>query len=242
MISKYFARSRHLAIVLFIGLGVGPVPAFAGGFGLALESEWTSAENDANIPFNPGRVNRDFDQHMGGVGFSYDTNIARDEPWNYRFKVGYRIGRREPDDDSTVRVNRRIDSEDPDEELISYEPDNETVQGFTLHQAVGYGFWRKEHHRIWAGPSVRLNVDWYGPVTNLDVIDVAIGAGPEIGINQHITDRLSVSLSASYNIMWLSESLRVTGKDRKFDGYQHMGAVALTIFWRTVDDVFEPRD
>ncbi len=235
-------RGGFIAFVAAVMAQSGATPAFAGGYGLTLESEWTSSKIDDAIPFNPGRVDRGFDQHTGGIGFSYDTNVARDTRWNYRFKIGYRTGRREFDDDSAIRVPRRTDREDPDEELIEFEQKNETVHAFTLHQAVGYGFLREKNYRVWAGPSVRLNVDFHNPVTNLDVVNVAIGAGPEVGLNQHITDRLSVSLTATYNFMYLSETFQLTDVNRKFDGYQHMGAVALTLFWRSEDDVFESND
>ncbi|MDP6980007.1 MAG: hypothetical protein QF570_15615 [Myxococcota bacterium] len=235
-------KCGFVALVAAVAILSGSQPALAGGYGVSLESEWTSSRIDDAIPSNEGRVDRDFDQHMGGIGFSYDGNVARDEPWNYRVKVGYRIGRREFDKDPTIRVERRTDQEDVDEELIEFKQKNETIHAFTLHQTVGYGFIREKNYRAWAGPSVRLNVDFHNPTTNLDIVNVSIGGGPEIGVNQHITDRLSVSLTASYNFMYLAETFQLTGPDREFDGYQHMGAVAITLFWRSEDDVFDSDD
>jgi len=69
--------------------------AHAGGYGIYTEDEhaWTSIEGD--LPFNtPLKINRDFDDSMGGVGFLYDTNVATDTLINYRIRVGYRAGKR----------------------------------------------------------------------------------------------------------------------------------------------------
>ena len=68
--------------------------AHAGGYGLYTEFEhaWTSVDGD--LAFNSGKVNRDFDDSMGGVGFLYDTNVATDTLINYRIRVGYRAGKR----------------------------------------------------------------------------------------------------------------------------------------------------
>ena len=239
MIPMFKAPARPLALLVVASLLGAAAPAWAGGFGLALETEWTNSDISDAIPFNEGRVNRDFDQWMGGIGFSYDTNVAADELVNYRMKVGYRVGRRTYDDKRTFNVPRRVESVDPDQETLVVDQDEETVNAFTLHQTVGFGFVRNERFRVWAGPSVRLNVDWYTPTTDLDVVNVAIGMGPEIGVNYHVSDRLSLSLSASYNYMYLSESLELTGPDTRFDGGQHMAALALTFFWRTVDDTFD---
>lgn len=226
-----------LAVLLSLSPLVAP-EARAGGYGAALEYEWTDSDISEPIPFNPGRTQRDFEQHMGGFQFVYDTNVARDEVLNYRVRVGFRVGERKYDDKQDVRVPRRTDDEDPDEETISFEQDEESLWGFTFHQTVGYGFLRDERYRVWAGPSVRLNVDWHSPTTNLDVINVAFGAGPELGINYHLSDRISLGLTATYNIMYLSEVLQVNGPDRDFDGYQHMGAIAIHFFWRSEDDAF----
>lgn len=213
--------------------------ANAGGFGLYNEGEFTRAELDRFLTLNTGKVNRDFEQGMWGIGFSYDTNVARDTPWNYRFKVGYRHGERKYDENDRITVTRRTDSQDPDEITIRFVPKTKTVNGFTFAQTLGYGFLRDPDYRLWAGPSFRLNVDWQDIVTDLDTVDVSVGGGPEFGVNYHLSDRWTVAGSVAYNFMYLSQSFEVTGKDRKFEGYQHEVALTLTFFWRTENDRFE---
>jgi len=214
--------------------------ARAGGYGLYNEGELTKSKIDTVIPFNnPTDVTRDFEQGMWGIGLSYDSNIARDEPFNYRFKVGFRLGKRDYDDDEEIVIPRETDSQDPDEIPLRFKPETKTLNGFTFHQTLGYGLLRDESYRFWVGPSMRLNVDWQNIITNLDTIDVSVGGGPELGINYHINKRISLSGSIAYNFMYLSQSFETTGEDRDFDGYQHLLGITFTVFWRTEDDFFE---
>ncbi len=215
--------------------------AHAGGYGLYNSVEITIAELDGAIPFNAGKVNRNFEQNPWSIGFVYDSNVARDEPWNYRARVGYRRGKRKYDKHDTIRISRRADTEDPDEKILTFEPKDKNVDGFTFNQAVGYGLLRDESFRIWAGPSLRLNVDWQGIVTDLDTIDVSVGGGPEIGINYHVSDRISLAGSVAYQFMYLNQSFETLGDDESIDGYQHLVGVTLTVFWRTEDDRFDSK-
>lgn len=238
-------RSRgwgRLALgLLGIALSIADSGARAGGYGLYNEGELAKSKIDARIPFNTDTVVRDYEQAMWGIGFSYDTNVARDAPWNYRFRVGMRYGKRDFDQHDTIFVGRRIEEEDPDEKVLSYDPKTDTLFGFTLHQTIGYGLLRNESLRLWAGPSLRLDVEWQNLVTNLDSVDVSIGAGPELGINYHVSDRISLAGSVAYDFMYAKETFQVDGPNRQLDGYEHIVSAAITIFWRTEDDRFEAR-
>ncbi len=214
--------------------------AWAGGYGIYLEGEISDAWVDDYIPFaNSGRkVIRDFRSGMGGLGFVYDTNIARDEPINYRFKIGYRYGQRKWDKTDTITVPRNLDKPNAFAQVITFEPKSRSAQGLTLNQTLGYGFVRNQAYRVWAGPTVRLNIDWYGVATDLDIVDVAFGGGPEIGINYHLGDNLSVGASVSYNFLYLGEHFETTGDDQRFDGYQHLLALSISVFFRSEFDRF----
>jgi hypothetical protein len=231
--------------------GLMPGAAQAGGYGFYLESEFSDASIKDKFSFDDDKTNRGFESAKGGFGFVYDTNVARDEPLNYRVKVGYRHGRREFDDESEISIPEQVPiaSQNPPmvpppagtkiDDPITFTPKNETVPGLTLNQTLGYGFVRRPLYRIWAGPTLRFNVDWYGVTTDLDVVDLAIGGGPEVGFNYHLSDRLSLSTTLSYNYLYIAEHFETTGEDYRLDGGQHLLAFSINLFYRTVTDRFD---
>ena len=214
--------------------------AHAGGHGLYAEFEhaWTSIEGD--LTFNsPVKVNRDFDDSMGGVGFLYDTNVATDTLINYRVRVGYRAGKRNWNKKRTVTLESRTCQEDPLCESSEFKQDSETVQGLTFNQTLGFGLIRRPEYRVWMGPTMRVNVDWYGADTHLDIVDVSVGGGPEIGVNYHLNDRMSATASFSYNFMYFGEYFETVGHDKRFDGSQHLLTLSVGFLFRTEFDLFE---
>ncbi len=201
---------RLLRVALAVAmLGFGSGVAQAGGYGGYLEGEFSfSGINDHG-------VDRGFEAQMGGLGLIYDGNIAVDELLNYRLGFGYRLGSRDLDDGGT-----------------------ETVNGLTLDQTLGLGFLRNSLVRVWAGPSLRLNFDWYGNAGDVDIMDVSIGVGPRFGVNLHVTDRISLTSSVAYHYMYLSENLESQGLNQTIDGPQHMVGLNLGILWRSEDDIW----
>jgi hypothetical protein len=214
--------------------------AHAGGYGIYTEDEhaWTSIEGD--LSFNsPVKVNRDFDGFMRGVGFLYDTNVATDTLINYRVRVGYRAGKRNWNKKRTVTLESRTCQEDPLCESSEFKQDSETVQGLTFNQTLGFGLIRRPEYRVWMGPTMRVNVDWYGADTHLDIVDVSVGGGPEIGVNYHLNDRMSATASFSYNFMYFGEYFETVGHDKRFDGSQHLLTLSVGFLFRTEFDLFE---
>ena len=215
--------------------------AHAGGYGLYAEFEhaWTSV--DGNLAFNsPVEINRDFDDSMGGVGFMYDTNVATDTLMNYRVRVGYRAGKRNWDKKrEDIIFATRTSQEDPLGESSTFSQDSETVQGLTFNQTLGFGLIRRPDYRVWMGPTMRVSVDWYGATTDLDIVDVSVGGGPEIGLNYHLSDRMSATASFSYNFMYFGEYFETTGHDQRFDGSQHLLTLSVGFLFRTEFDLFE---
>ncbi|MFT5444366.1 MAG: hypothetical protein ACI8W3_003421 [Myxococcota bacterium] len=191
-------------------LGFAAPAAHAGGKGVYLEGEFASSNLDDH------GINRSFDAKMGGLGFLYDGNVEADNALNYRLQFGYRLGKRELDKHS-----------------------DQTVNGLTLDNTLGYGLLRSELVRVWAGPSLRLNVDWYSSVGDVDIVDVGVGIGPRIGMNMHLTDTLSLTTSVAYHYMYLSELLESEGVNRTIDGPQHIVGVNIGFLWRGVNDVWE---
>lgn len=233
------AVRRHAIAVAVLAAFVMPSgSSSAGGHGVFFESEYSDASIEKSLSFNDGRVNRDFDGFMFGAGYIYDTNIATDNPISYRIRLGYRVGKRTPDDKTTIILANRLAPEDSDISDTIAPVKSKTAQGVTLSQTVAYGFIRNETYRIWAGPTVRLNADWYGLATNVDVVDIAFGGGPEIGINYHLNDRISLTSSLAYSVLYFAEHFESKGKDPTFKGYQHHVGLTFSVLWRNIDDQF----
>lgn len=210
--------------------------AHARGYGFYVEGEYADTSVRDDLPFNAEKINRDFEDTMLGVGFLFDSNVSTDELLSYRFRLGYRHANRKWDKKQTVIVRRRIEEIDYVEQTITFESVSQRVQGLTLNQTVGFGLIRRPEYRLWAGPTVRLNVDWYGVATGLDMVDVSVGGGPEIGINYHLGDKLSVSASFSYNYMYFGEHFELQGDDFRFDGSQHLLTLSIGFLFRTEYD------
>lgn len=206
---KSIAVVLSCALVTLGVLGFGASTAHAGGYGGYVESEISWS----NI--SDGGRDRAFDAEMWGIGFMWDGNIATDELLNYRIEVGYRLGKRDLDEHS-----------------------NETVNGFTIDQTLGVSFLRNNLYRVWAGPSVRLNFDWYSSVGDVDIVDVGIGIGPRVGVNIHVTPQISVTTSVAYHYMYLSELIESEGVNKTVDGPQHIVGVRVGILWRGEDDIW----
>jgi hypothetical protein len=191
-----------LSIALLV-LVLEPGTAWAGGYGAYLETEFSEAE------LTDDRLDRDFNAKLGGLGMLWDSHIAADNLLNYRLGVGYRLGRRS--------IHRQ---------------DNETVNGFIFDQTIGVSLLRSSRFRVWAGPSVRFNVDWYSSQGDLDIVDVGIGFGPRIGANYHLTDRLSLTSSLSFHYAFLSENIENSGSNQTYEGSQYIVGLRLGVFWR----------
>ena len=207
--AKTVALLRVALSVVLLGMGFGSETAVAGGYGGYLEGEFSYGELDDHD------LHRDFDAKMGGLGLIYDGNIAVDELLNYRLAFGYRLGRRSLDEHS-----------------------NETVNGLTFDQTIGVGLLRNSRIRVWGGPSLRFSVDWYSSTGDLDIVDVAIGIGPRVGINYHLNDRISLTTSLSYHGMFLSENVESNGSNETFNGPQHIVGLRVGVLWRGEGDAW----
>jgi hypothetical protein len=183
--------------------------AEAGGVGGYVEGEYATS----NI--NDHGIDRGFDAGMGGFGVLYDGTVAVDELLNYRMSFGYHVGDHDFDDGG-----------------------NKTVNGFVFDNTLGYGLLRTSRYRLWGGPSVRLNFDWYGLSGDVDVVDVGIGIGPRLGVNLHLDDQISLTTSFAYHYTYLSEVLESNGSSTTVDGPQHTVGINFGILWRFEDDVW----
>ena len=156
----------------------------------------------------------DFDEDQFGGGFSVDTNVAADRLFNYRLDVGY----------------HRVEGE--------YGTFGDLDgNGLVLHNSFGFGVFRNHRVRVWLGPAVRLNFDSFDDVPIYgDVFKFGVGVGPEVGINLHTEDSLSIGLTTGYQIRYV---LAVPdGSSSNEDGYEHMAFIKLHVLFRLGGDSF----
>jgi hypothetical protein len=164
-------------------------------------------------------VEYDYDTNKVGVGFVLDTNVAKDQIFNYRFNLGYQHSKREYDFGFKEKYN-----------------------GVTMNHAFGFALYTNPSLRLWAGPAIRLGVD----VLDEDMVDVSVfnfsaGGGPQVGLNWHVGDRVSIALSAAYQYLyvgqfWVYEDDYDDYDTEDYDGGQHLGTLNLTFFFRSAGD------
>jgi len=230
------AASRCVLTVAACALLGSASDAHARGYGMYVEGEYADTSVEGNIAFNPDGVDRDFEDTMIGLGFVFDTNVAADSPFSYRFKVGYRTANRKWKTRQRVNVPRRTDQEDQLETTMTFISKPQRVQGVTFNQTITYGVLRRPDLRLWVGPTLRFNADWYGATTGLDIVDISVGGGPEIGINYHLGERVSLTSSIAYHYMYFGEHFETKGDDIRFDGSQHLLTFSIGLLFRTEFD------
>lgn len=148
-----------------------------------------------------------------GLGIVLDTNVARNELLNVRASVGY-----------------RLTENDVDEEY----------HGGVLDLAVGLGFWRSPKFRVWAAPSIRVDVD-YSDSELARVLDLGFGGGARLGVNWHFSRRISVSPSIGYHFRYVRQTFKEEFAKDVFHGTEHLVTARLTFLFRDARDVFRSR-
>lgn len=200
-----------VAIVLHASLSAGQ--ARAAGYGAFFEYGWDTVTTGGDLEVLPSLTGIPlsvFDRNSFGVGFSFDSNLARDRVFNNRLDVGFHIT-----DFANV--------------------DAPGGKGLVVNNAFGFGLYRGEKSRLWIGPAVRVDADWYDID---DVVDVQVGWGPQIGFNRHLGRNLTATLSFAYNFKWgwflLPNGSSVSYNDNFLAG-------SLAFYFRTSDDQYRSR-
>lgn len=156
----------------------------------------------------------DYDEDHFGGGFSVDTNVAADRLFNYRLDVGYQHV------EGDYGLYGKTDGD-----------------GIVLDNAFGFGVLRNERVRVWLGPAVRFSFDFFDDVPVFDnVFKFGVGLGPEIGVNLHTGDLVSIGLTTGYQFRYV---LAVPdGSFSNQDGYEHMGFIKMHVLFRLGGDDF----
>lgn len=168
---------RILAInclVVFLLCSLFVTDAMAIGIGFNLTGGGGSADWEVERDFWPyGEDDDDVDVTRGGIGFIFDTTVAKNKLFNYRLNIG--------------------------SEAVDYDTDYfgtfETKGWFMAHD-FGFGIVRKKNLRIWAGPEVRLSFS-QGELennSNTELYMATFGVGPVLGLNLHFGKRVSLAL------------------------------------------------
>jgi hypothetical protein len=218
----YWIRS-----ILLAGVGLLFATAVqAAGAGVYLEYGRAGGE----VYFDDGLPDAEYDTNKFGVGFVFDTNVAKNSLFNYRLSLGYRHSER-------------------DYEMLYpvYSGAEEDFHGFTMNHTFGFGLYRGPALRLWLGPAIRLGVDVIDEHdSSLDAWDLSIGAGPQLGVNVHAGDYLSFSISAAYQYLYVA---RIERHENPFgdddldglNGTQHLGTLNVSFLFRSKGDRYKPR-
>ena len=182
--------------------------------------------------FHGGNVvwnNQGVDHLGGGGGFVMDTNLARDEIFNYRleFTCGQLI------------ISQRVTYTQwlPFGGFFIPFPRTETDKKGTIFisavQYFGFGVVRSKYVRFWIGPQLTLG----GMVT--DIRGFIGGLGMALGLNFNIGEIFTISLVGSGRVVGGVETVTYAGSSKTYGGYGGDGMVTLAFIFR-IDDKYVP--
>ncbi len=204
------ARALTLAITLAVAT---PASAGLGGY-----VEYGLVQYAANW-MDDGFVQDGDQAHAIGLGVAWDDNLAMDKLLNYRVNIGLR-------------------------QLIPSEGDDELhLTGISGQFTLGFGLVRDERMRVWLGPSIGASYlicgDCAGPGDNADAHQASIGLGPEFGLNYHLDERLTLSVTARYTFESTAQKV-YEPVDTIFDrGWHGRPSLNFSFFFRADDDQFD---
>jgi len=207
--TRSISRFLNVAATLILTSLLLAGAANAAGFGGYLGLDYT--EGDVDV-FG---LTVDHERSAVDLGFVMDTNLSRDRLFNYRLRLGMQAGKREYD-------------------IAGFGTVKEKTIGFAITNTFGFGIVRTPAVRLWIGPSIRFAVDDCTDCSGYDSVFLAIGGGPEIGLNYNVGRHLTIGPSLSYNYMF---GVNIED-DEDFDGPQHQVSLLVNVFFRTESDSF----
>ena len=157
--------------------------AFAAGLGFFSTAEIGTGEFEIEDSFGNELYDDDGDTARLGIGFVFDTAVARDKLFNYRLNV------------SVVRLDIELD------DVFNSEAE---LAGVAFDNTFGFGVLRTEKVRLWVGPRIRLG--FYGGDADSfsgnddDVTAVDFGVGGALGANFHVGPAVSLGFETGVMI------------------------------------------
>jgi hypothetical protein len=207
---------KRLSAILFLSLlfslSVAVPSSMAVGLGFYYTSGWGEAVYDAEDDAD-NTWDFDVDLERRGYGLVFDTTVAKDRLVNFRLNLG------------------NYNWEEADESGNHIDLD-----GFQAVADLGFGLVRNQHLRLWLGVELAGSYG-DGSLEENDAYEVTminVGAGPVLGTNFHMGDRISFGVKVG----WLYERFIGEGENTITDttvdyvGYTTQYFVTLSVFYR----------
>ncbi len=206
-----------------------PVRAF--GFGTYLTSSysyytWTYKSSplggDADFDYADEVIKHQSNGYKIGGGFVFDTSVATDNFFNYRFQVGL----------SYLKLfnNSNI-------------PDIEGT-GFQSYHNFGFGIIRNENLRIWLGPqigveilSAHYNINVNEENEDNDFASICYSGGVIAGVNYNFDNKFSLCFDGGfrYTLHLLGSAEIGTNKWNAVSGNEYEAFIDICFLFRPVD-------
>lgn len=166
-----------MAAALFVSL-YSAMPAAAAGFGLVA----TTGSNDIEWTTDWTPSSFTTDAKHAGYGIVFDTNVARERMFNYRFE----FTKAEAEFKNFTGTGRTME-----------------IDGFAMNHTFGFGTQLSPALRFWLGPEIRLT--WMDGAlvgnSRADLDLFGFGYGAAMGLNINFPGQLTLALKAGYSMM-----------------------------------------
>ena len=214
-----FKNSLGVAGVLLVAAGIifsspsGSDNAHAFGVGGYLT--YGSGNVDFEERYDPedlwASLDNKGDQSHFGIGFVFDTAVAKNKLFNYRLQIGY---------EAVEYDIHTVFNKDTGVDLSGFVTDfTVDVDMIVFDNSFGFGIVRKENFRLWIGPQLRVGylsghgklTDVVGTVFDLDFDGVVYGFAPVVGANFHFENNLTFGLDLGYRWSGFAGALQKAG-------------------------------
>lgn len=180
----------------------------------------------------------DFDQSQWSLGALLDTNVAKDSLFGYRLEIGYERATKQANGavyQTLFNTGNLAFSANTIPDVIG--------NGFEINNIFAFGVLRRERFKLWLGPNLRLGFQAYQYPLLGTGYEFSAGAGVRAGVNYHVSDRVSLSLTAGYTYVGRVGAVPFGNASGRFDdsGYTQGGnmfGINLAVILRGAGDQF----
>ncbi len=211
---------RHLLLSLAF---VTPLFLHASGFGLSVPINLTETESSSHDSSLAESV--DEYKPSSGLGFVYDTNIGQNRQFSYRLNLEYSLA----DIDTTNRLSN------PDFSKHKY----------SVINTFGFSIYDSPKLRFWAGPRILVQYEHISSHL-LTTNNYGAGLGAVIGINVHVTKKISLGADLDYHGVFMfggesSKQSPTDSTDYAFNVVTNKGATARLFLLLRVGETYEQK-
>lgn len=153
-----------------------------------------------------------------GLGFAYDTNVARDELINYRLNIGFENYDMSVDNSSS----------------------SESMRAFNIDNTVGFRIINNKTLRFWAGPEVRLGyMKGSGNGFTDDAESIVYGIGGALGVNMQLSQEYAIAFTTGVRNEWYNGTFDSgAGIKGDLDGSGTFGYFTATFLFKSLEDKY----